>query len=146
MDSEGFIIEILKRIYYRIFPPKPKLTFEEKDMAHWYNLDESQSGIIVEMYLTNRGNQTTTIRKVDIINMNPDHTQYKRRVKNYQIELSKGKDWHFRETFFFNGAYLRYPKIEFELEITHSEGKEILKGESKLIKGLARARNSRVDN
>jgi len=58
------LIGWFERIWHAINPPKPSLNFEEKDFVHWYDEDSSQSGIIVEMFIINRGKKPTTIRKI----------------------------------------------------------------------------------
>ena len=139
METIGIIdqlIGLFERFRHAFFPPKPDLHFEEQDFVHWYDVDIFQSGIIAEMFIINRGKKTTSLRKVDIIKMNPDHLQYKRRAKTYQIELPKDEDTRFRETFFFTGDHLGYKKIEFKLEFTHTEGRETINCESKLISNL----------
>ena len=130
------ILDLFGRIWHSLFPPKPNLSFEAQDFAHWYNKAQGQSGIIVEMFIINRGKKPTTIRKIDIISMNPDHLQYKQRVRTKSLELPIGKDTKYRDTFFFLGDHLRYKTIKFMLEFTHTEGTIKLEGESLLVNGL----------
>ena len=127
------IVGLVEKLYHTIIPPKPYLNFELMENVHFYDVDNFQSGIIFEMFIINRGNKTTTIRKFDIVNMHPDHLKYKQRIQIDPIELPKGKDHKFRKTVFFDGDYLRYERIELTLEFTHSDNKETLETESKLI-------------
>jgi len=117
-------------------PPEPKLSFERKDVVHWYEEDNNQSGIIADMFIINRGSKTTTIREVDIINMVPDHLEFKGFIRTKPFELPIGKDTKFHFTFFFKGDHLRHDEIELDLEFTHTEGIEIVHAVSKLMIGL----------
>lgn len=139
METIGIIdrlIGLFDRFKHVFFPPKPNLNFEAIDCVHWYDKNNSQSGIIVEMFIINRGKKPTTIRKIDIVSMTPDHLQYKQWVRTDPIELLTDKDTKYRETFFFRGDHLRYEKIKFVLEFTHTEDKDTLELESKLIPRL----------
>ena len=74
MDIIGILsglVGLLEKVWYIPFPPKADLRFEEIDCVHWYDKDNSQSGIIVEMFIINRGKKPTTIRKIDIVSDDP---------------------------------------------------------------------------
>jgi hypothetical protein len=120
----NIIIGWLKSLWHIPFPPKPQLKFEEQEIEHWFNIDEKKSGINVKMFIINRGKKPTSIRKICMTRMEPDHLKYLFEIRAKPFELKVGKDTPYRTTYFFRGSYLRYDEIEFDLEFTHTEGTE----------------------
>ena len=94
------ILGWLKSIWNKIFPPKPQLHFEEQEIEHWHNVEDYQSGINVRMFIINRGKKPTTIRKIRMTRMEPDHLEYLHAKRVNPIELGVGKDTRFIYIFF----------------------------------------------
>jgi len=136
MEDPAGLLNWLERLWFLFFPPKPKLSFEKKNFVHWYEEDNSQSGINANMFIINRGKKTTTIREVRIIKMVPDHLEDKGYWPTKAFELPVGKDIRYRNTFFFRGDHLRDDEIKVDLEFIHTEGVEVVPAVSKLIDKL----------
>ena len=66
MGIEGVIIEAIKALWHLAFPPKPDLKFTQKDFVHWYDEENFQSGIILEMFINNRGNNEHAVTESSI--------------------------------------------------------------------------------
>ena len=133
-------IDLLARlgtwIWYKVYPPRPKLFFENVKIAHWYDKNYDRSGVNVRMSIINRGTKTTTINGIKILEMNPDFLKHLNEFQITPFELPVNMDRRFTRTFFFRGAYLRYETIELEFEFTYTEGIEVLPIVSSLMDHL----------
>ena len=139
MESVGLISSILDWIMKLkgiLIPKKADLRFEEVEAFHWFNEKEDlvnhRSGIQLTMFIVNRGDKLTTIRKIDMISMEPDYLDQLYEIRTEPIEIGVGKDLKYSTGFSFYGSLLTMDSVEFILEITHTEGKEKLPVRSEL--------------
>ena len=81
-----------------------------------------RSHIRVKMFIRNTG-KTTTIRKIRIVNMNPDYLAKQLKTDTKSFEVPQGKDRECDEIFSFYGTmFAGVDSIELDLEFTHTEG------------------------
>jgi len=112
-----------------IFPSKPELHFESVEAEHYVSGEDTpheRSLIRVKMFIRNSG-KTTTIRKIRIVNMNPDYLAKQLMIGTKSFEVLEGKDRECDEHFSFYGTmFAGVDRIELDLEFTHTEGIKLL--------------------
>ena len=95
------------------------------EAEHWVSVGDprnERSLIRVKMFIRNSG-KTTTIRKIRVVNMNPDYLTKQLKIDTKSFEVPKGKDLECDELFSFYGAmFAGVDSIELDLEFTHTEG------------------------
>jgi hypothetical protein len=143
------IFEFLMKFVEKYSPKKPDLQFEEIEASHWYNNEDDpvnqRCGINLKMYIINRGNKPTALRKFEIISMDPDYLDTIYDIHTNHTEIGIGKEIPYSDTYFFHTSDIRMDKIEFMLKITHTEGTKTLPMTSHINPRLARAPDEAPD-
>ena len=131
------IIGLLTHIWNYIFPPKPKLCFEDQlfthrseSFRHNYNMLKIRGRI----FIINRGKKPTTIRNISIIRMIPDYLEHYEPSQPDSIRLLPGDENDFFHVFRFWRDTEKFPKpdeIQIDIEFRHSEGINIIHAVSK---------------
>jgi len=101
------------------------LHFEMVEAEHYVSGGDTpheRSLIRVKMFIRNSG-KTTTIRKIRIVNMNPDYLAEQVKTDTKSFEVPEGRDRECDELFSFYGMmFAGIDSIELDLEFTHTEG------------------------
>lgn len=101
------------------------LHFEMVEAEHYVSGGDTpheRSLIRVKMFIRNSG-KTTTIRKIRIVNMNPDYLAEQVKTDTKSFEVPEGRDRECDELFSFYGTmFAGIDSIELDLEFTHTEG------------------------
>lgn len=128
---------------------KSDLQFEDIEASHWYNDEDDpvnqRCGINLKMYIINKGNKPTNLRKFEIISMDPDYLHTLYMIPTNHTEIGIGKEIQYSDTYFFHTSDIRMDKIEFMLKITHTEGTKTLPVTSHIYPRLARALDEAPD-
>jgi len=107
----------------------PELHFEMVEARHYVSGVDTlheRSIIRVKMFIRNSG-KNTTIRKIRIVNMNPDYLAKQLKIDTKSFEIPEGKDRECDEFFSFYGTmFAGVDSIELDLEFTHTEGIKLL--------------------
>lgn len=115
-------------IIFRFILEKPRLRYDIWRCYHYHNDKAGNSVIIIDMFIDNIGDRSTTIKGIKLLKINPE--EYLKKAHS----RSKEQQAHFRSTLRIR-HYIDFPafeikdieKIDIEFMIFHTHGKKTLK-------------------